>query len=273
MKYLLLLALSLLLTFQLSAQNQDCVTALNLLTKDSITVEEINGSGAVDDAFDNDCLFGDAPFESQSSWYTFTAFTAGNFFFTIKPINPTDDLDFYLLKATAQTCESAVSVRCNASSCVGENGYTGMSPDDEDLFEDVNCEADENRFTKDVELNKGDVYYLLVNNFTGNAGYTIVFCGSALFSEDDNVCTQDVSSLDIYTEKNYTISPNPARDYISISDFQDIDKLGIYSTQGTLVKSSSVVSEKMELDLIPGMYYCKLYTKEGLVSIIPFVQL
>lgn len=273
MKYLFVLALSLLLSFQLIAQNQDCVTSLNLLTKDSITVAEINGSGDVDDTFDNDCLFGDAPFESQSSWYTFTAYTAGNFFFTIKPINPTDDLDFYLLKATAETCESAISVRCSATSCVGDNGHTGMSPDDEDLFEDVNCEADENRFTKDVDLNKGDVYYLLINNFTGNAGYTIVFCGTATLSADDVVCSNDPLNQDIYAAKNYIVSPNPVMDYISISDFEDINKVDIYSTQGALVKSKIVVTEKMEVDLIPGMYYCKLYTKEGTISIVPFVKI
>ena len=273
MKLLSTLCLVCLFSLGLLAQNQDCITATNLLTKDSITVEDINGSGAVIDDFDNNCLGGIGNIESQSNWYTFTAFEAGNFFFTIKPINPTDDLDFYLLKATALTCESAVSVRCNASSCVGDNGYTGMSPDDEDTFEDLNCDDGENGFTQDVQLNKGDKYFLMVNNFTGNAGYTIVFCGTATLSEDDEVCTRDVMSQDNYSTKVYTLSPNPVADFISISDYEDIDRMDIFSTQGALVESKNIVGERVNVDLIPGMYYCKLYTKEGKIAIVPFVQL
>lgn len=273
MKIILTTLLTFISTFSLIAQNQDCASSLNLLTKDSITVEEINGSGLIIDEITNSCLNSIFP-EDQSTWYTFTAYEAGNFYFTIKPINPQDDLDFYLLKATAQTCASAVSVRCNASSCVGTNGYTGMTPDDEDTFEDLNCEEGENGFVKDVYLNKGDVYYLMVNNFTGNAGYTIVFCGTAKLSEDDVVCTrEETSSVEIYSEKKFRITPNPSNNFFSISDYQAIDKIEIYSTQGSLVNTNSFIENKINVDLIPGMYYCKIFTKENTISIVPFVRL
>lgn len=254
------------------AQNQDCVTAIELLTKDSIVVNDINGSGDFDENYVNDCLsVGDL--ESQSSWYTFSAVEAGNFYFTIKPMNPMDDLDFYLFKTPSGTCAGLESVRCNASSCVGTTGYTGMAPNDSDIFENLNCDEGENAYTQDIELEVGDKYYLLVNNFTINEGFTLVFCGRAKLGPDDMVCNNGILHNEEFSNKTYTISPNPSNGFIEISDYQEIESIDLMSIQGVKVEQINSIDSRILLNHPAGMYYLKLNLfngKKAISSVVLF---
>ena len=244
------------------AQNQDCVTSVKLLKKDSITVNELNGIGEFNEAFFNDCIDANN-IENQSSWYRFSAVESGNFYFTIKPTDPENDLDFYLYKSVSGTCAGLESVRCNASSCLGSLGYTGMAPNDSDIFENINCEEGENAYTQDIQLEVGDKYFLLVNNFTGNSGYTIVFCGTSKLGPDDMVCNNGILYNEEFSDKTYTISPNPTNGFVEISDHQEIEKIEIMSIQGVIVERIESINQKLSLDHPAGMYYLKLHLKDG----------
>jgi hypothetical protein len=266
MKKHFLTVLICLYSISLFAQNQDCAEAFELLTKDSITVTDLPGIGETNEFFDNPCIDGEN-IESNSSWYKFTPIEAGTFNFIIKPIDSTNDLDFYMFNTVTGFCNGLISLRCNASSCQTENGHTGLSEDDMDEFEDLNCDEGENLFSSEVMVDVGQTYYLMVNNFTGNAGFTIVFCGTAILGEEDVVCTREPNNIKLISEKTYTISPNPSNGFFTINDYEEINELDVLSVDGKLQKSIKSVGSQLMLDLNPGMYYLKMKLKDGKVSI------
>ncbi len=273
MKQILLSLLFCLFWLFAFTQNQDCEEALELFTKDSITVTELLGIGDIDEIFDNECVsdFGFG-IESNSSWYEFKPVQSGTFNFIIKPLDPTNDLDFYMFSTVTGFCSGLVSIRCNASSCDTENGHTGLSEDDTDLFEDLNCDEGENLFSSEVMLEEGEKYYLMVNNFTGNAGYTITFCGTALLSDDDVVCTRDPSSTTVFSEKTYAIFPNPTSGEMKISDAHEIDLIDVFSVDGRHHLQVQNPQDRLSMDLNPGMYYMKMSLKNGKIATTPFVM-
>lgn len=253
-------------SISLSAQNQDCETAITLLTKDSIVVDELNGPGEIDDDFDNECSpFG--PTEFNSSWYNFTAFEAGSFNFTIKPSDPTNDLDFFLFKTESDQCDLTERLRCNATSCLGSNGYTGLASNDNDLFEDLNCNPGENGYCSEVQLEEGYNYFFMINNFTGNEGYTVVFCGTAKLSPDDIVCTDEILDTKEKSEKTIIVSPNPTHGYIKIQDYQEIESIEVINLHGMVVNRISHVKENLYLDLPAGQYYLKMLLIDGKTAV------
>jgi len=268
MKIPFLAFISFLFTTALFAQNQDCVTAIEIMTKDSIEVSTLNGDGDVNDSFENDCIDSD-DIESQSSWYTFTAFEAGTFNFTIKPNSPQDDLDFYLFRTQSGFCAGLESIRCNASSCLGTLGYTGIAPNDSDIFEDLNCEDGENSYSNEVELEAGEKYFLMVNNFTQNDGYTIVFCGTAKLGPDDTVCTNPILNNDIFSDKTYSVSPNPSSGMLHISDNEEIETIDVINIQGVVLEQIKHVKNDVYLNYPAGLYYLKLHLKDGKKAITP----
>lgn len=259
-----------LLLSSLFSQNQDCAEALELFTKDSITVTDLQGIGETNEFFENLCITGEN-IESNSSWYTFTPIKTGSFYFTIKPIDPTNDLDFYMFTTLTGFCNGLESIRCNASSCVTENGHTGLSPDDPDEYEDLNCEEGENLFSSEVLVNEDETYYLMVNNFTGNAGFVITFCGTALLGPADEECPRETTSIDEFSEKEIAVYPNPSSGTINIPSYNEIDFLELVTIHGTIQQTKTDIKEKMALDVNPGMYYIRMKLKTGKIAVTPLV--
>jgi hypothetical protein len=107
--------------------------------------------------------------EHQSSWYLFSAQTAGSFAFTISPTNGTDDYDFaiwgpYPSGSTASTmCPPSVApMLC---SWAGGAGNTGLADGSGDLTEGAGGDG----FVEDIVANAGDTYVLLIDNFSSTA--------------------------------------------------------------------------------------------------------
>ena len=140
MRLVLFTLLLFLLPFAIHAQYQDCFNALNIKTKDSIVVNSVKGFGDLKEEYESECTSFLQFFENNSRWFSFTPVQSGNFYFTVKPHLQTNDMDFYLFKSDSGDCSPLTSLRCNSSSCVGEFGYTGIAPNDIDLFEDNNCD-------------------------------------------------------------------------------------------------------------------------------------
>lgn len=254
----------------LFSQNQDCSDALELFTKDSITVTDLPGLGNIDETFDNAC----APtnnIESNSSWYTFTPIQTGTFYFTIKPIDPTNDLDFYMFTTLTGFCNGLESIRCNASSCQTENGHTGLSPDDTDDFEDFNCDPGENLFSSEVLVNEDETYYLLVNNFTGNAGFVITFCGTALLGPEDEECPRETTNVNEFSQEKVAVLPNPSNGTINIPSYQEIETMELVNTQGIVQQKILEVNETVQLDQAAGMYFLRMNLKNGKIAVTPVV--
>ncbi|MCF8244678.1 MAG: OmpA family protein [Saprospiraceae bacterium] len=207
-------------TFQLCINNfnpvpspsSDCTTAVVLCDKSSFTVPSMNNAGRNTAELPKGIC---VPEESQSAWYKWTCEESGLLSFTLKPINPSDDLDFvlFLLPNGVSDCSMKIPVRCMAA---GENlgapystwercsGTTGLSPSSSDIVEDQGCDENNDNFLTPLRMESGKSYALMVNNYqnTGN-GFSVEFGGSGTFVGP--VAHFTVSKLKIATDQNLTI--------------------------------------------------------------------
>lgn len=107
--------------------------------------------------------------EHQSSWYFFEASAAGQVAFTISPQNGTDDYDFavwgpYASGSTPSgICPpTSAPLRCSYAAGGGNTGLLNGSGDNTEG-------ALGNRFVEDINVNVGDVFILVVDNFSATA--------------------------------------------------------------------------------------------------------
>ncbi|MEK7255079.1 MAG: OmpA family protein [Bacteroidota bacterium] len=207
-------------TFQLCVNNfspvpspsSDCSSAVVLCDKSPFTVPVVQGAGKNRSELTGGiCL----PEESSSAWYKWTCNKGGTLTFTLRPVNPADDLDFalFLLPNGVENCSVKIPVRCMAS---GENvgqpyrlwakctGSTGLRTTASDVVEDQGCAEEKDNFLAPLNMESGRSYALMVNNYhnTGN-GFSIEFGGSATFVGP--VAHFTVSKLKIEKEKELVI--------------------------------------------------------------------
>lgn len=114
--------------------------------------------------------------ESASVWLKIEVATAGDIVFAITPAIASNDYDFTVFNMTGVPCANlsyTQMVRCNGS----QYGYTGLSPSGTGVF---SAPGPFPAFNIPIAASAGDVYYILINNFTTTnvAGFTIDFAGS-----------------------------------------------------------------------------------------------
>ena len=183
-------------TFQLCINNynevpspsSDCSTGVILCDKSSFTVPSVIGSGKKFESLDGTCLIK----EESSAWYKFTCDKAGSLTFTLKSVNPGDDIDFALfaLPNGLDDCNLKVPLRCMAS---GENqgsytswsrcsGATGLKSSSSDITEAPGCDEFDDNFVAALGMKAGVSYALLIQNYhnTGN-GFSVEFGGTGTF--------------------------------------------------------------------------------------------
>ncbi len=194
--------------------SQDCGTGVVLCDKSSFVVSNLEGAGLVTDEAAGSCLDGsspgidrDDPTETGSAWYRWSVGTAGSLTFTLIPNSDdtSEDLDFaiFRLPGGLNDCDGKELVRCMAS---GENGIGGP-PDDDclgptglrvgeiDEFEFAGCDAGDNNFLAPLDVQPGETYALIVNNFSQSGlGFSIEWGGTAELQGPDaefEIVTQD----------------------------------------------------------------------------------
>lgn len=126
-------------------------------------------------AVDGSCLYK----PSHSSWYKFMIQQDGQLQFSIQPQNGFDDFDWVLWKADSawtNPCPDSLQdehrMACNYAAGRGSIGRTGMDP----LGTHFQSSSSESPFSRPVGVAKGDVFFLLVNDFsTDNQGFTLNF--------------------------------------------------------------------------------------------------
>lgn len=148
---------------------QDCAGGTSICN-DSTFVGNSSGAGNVNDlnASNDGCLSG----ENQTSWYFFEAQTAGTLEFLISPQNGTDDYDFAMWgpypsgSTPATICPPAMApVRCSyAAGPPLTYGGTGLQIGAGDQTEGAGGDD----IVDELNLNVGDVYILVIDNFTGS---------------------------------------------------------------------------------------------------------
>lgn len=185
-------------TFQLCVNNYnavpspsgDCSSAVVLCDESAFTVPEVVGYGKYQDPIGNTCLRGG---ESSSVWYKWTCEESGALIFNLKPINPSDDIDFalFLLPNGLEDCSLKIPVRCMASGEQGGRplsewvqctGSTGLRESASDFQELEGCAWTDDNYVAPLQMQKGQSFALLINNFhnTGN-GFSIEFGGTTTF--------------------------------------------------------------------------------------------
>jgi|GEM_PF-2866985 len=200
-------------TFQLCVNNfndvpspsSDCATGVILCDKSSFTVPSVRGGGKNRHELEGVCL----PAESSSSWYKWTCDRPGTLTFVLEPVNPSDDIDFalYVLPNGVDDCQLKFPVRCMAS---GENvdnplvtwekctGATGLRLGAIDIMEDEGCKLTDDNFVAALDMETGESYALIINNFsnTGN-GFSIEFGGTGTFEGPTASFTLSPKSVDV----------------------------------------------------------------------------
>ena len=107
--------------------------------------------------------------ESNSAWYRFRTGASGQLGFNIG-FDPQEDWDFALYRASG--CgDLGEPVRCNFFDNSGQKSYMGVG-------EDPTGDTESLQYGPWLDVNAGEDYYLLINNFSNtNSGFSIQFTG------------------------------------------------------------------------------------------------
>jgi hypothetical protein len=167
----------------------DCSKATILCSKDPFFIQFLSGVGSDRNEVAGACI----QEESASVWYKWRIKTSGKLTFTLTPNNGSDDLDFavYLLPGGPDDCVNKRIVRCVAAGeTIGASvafnapcfGPTGLSEKSTDITEQPGCNNGNDNFVSAIDVKEGEVYTLVVNNFSqsGN-GFAIKFGGTSTF--------------------------------------------------------------------------------------------
>lgn len=189
-------------TFQLCINNYnsvpapsgDCEPGVILCDKSPFSVEKVSGAGnnpnEINDVF---CGGGNPVSEFATSWYKWTCDVAGSLTFTLTPLNPADDLDFYLYRLPngIDDCGEKILLRSMSSGEQGGSpfpdwepctGPTGLNLTDPDVNENCGCDDGDNNFLAGINMDAGASYALVISNFSNSgSGFSIDFGGTGTF--------------------------------------------------------------------------------------------
>jgi hypothetical protein len=166
--------------------NSDCITATPICSGAAITSNS-SGPGIVAEGCNGiSCPAGG---ENHTNWYSFTIQSSGTLAFVINPTDPNDDYDFAVYGPNV-TCGSLGNpIRCSDSGNTGQTGAVGGQPDN---IENVNG----NSYVNLMNVTAGDSYFLVVDEWSPNAGsgYNLIWGGTA--SLDCTFLPVELSSFD-----------------------------------------------------------------------------
>lgn len=179
----------------------DCDKAVVLCDKSPFIVENVNSVGDDPAEVDETCLLPN-PIpgehgESASVWYKWTCKDPGTLTFDLRPTSSSDDLDFavFYLPGGLADCENKELVRCMASGeTIGESqsynapctGLTGLDLSSTDVTETAGCDGDSDNYLAALNMQAGESYVLIVNNFSlSGSGFEISFGGTGTFLGPD----------------------------------------------------------------------------------------
>lgn len=272
-----------------STDHSDCVSSIALCSKQLVHATQLTGAGNLHDETLGQTCFSEKPFtETNSIWYQWKISESGNLNFTILPDNASDDFDFVLFRFNDPTLSTKTAVRCmQAGPLLGEEnleginctGATGLKAMSTTEHLSVGCSPESNNFLSSMDVQKGEVYALFVNNFRATSGFALGFDGSAQFDANFGQCSgiSDLSPDDVPSQFQITdVYPNPATQQIVVGidcDKSTDARLQIIALNGTLAIEQSnmlgVGENKVSLNisqLLTGAYFLKISTPENTVT-------
>jgi gliding motility-associated-like protein len=135
--------------------------------------------------------------ELQSAWYKWICKDPGTLTLTLTPLNPVDDLDFWIyeLPNGVNDCNAKLPLMCMAAGMIqGQavsawircHGPTGLRNGETDDHENCGCDAANNNFIKPLQMEAGKAYALVIMNFSQTSdGFSISFGGTGTFVGPD----------------------------------------------------------------------------------------
>lgn len=173
-----LLLISFLFSHIIFAQNNDCATAIPICSNANITLTP-TGTGNSDEG--TGCMSGG---ENNSIWFTFSTLTAGTLTFEIDPVANVDyDWALYGPNQTCAQIQTVDPIRCSYDGPSAGQYTTGLNMTSLDTSEGAaldNLGNAADGMVKYIDVLPGQIYYLLVDQFSGSASqFSLTFGGSA----------------------------------------------------------------------------------------------
>ncbi len=167
--------------YTVSAQTSaDCTAAIPICNNTPVNgiingfgIDDFNGANATGCLESNNTV----AIESNSAWYHFRTGASGELGFNIS-FNTSEDWDFALYK-TNNCSNLGDPIRCNFFDNAEEVSYAGVG-------EDPSGNIDNFQYEDWLQVEPGEDYYLLINNFSNNnTGFSIQFSGN-IFATNPN---------------------------------------------------------------------------------------
>ncbi len=164
----------------------DCDKAFKLCGESPFLIGDADGTsiGLPDTGLDTTCL----PEEREPVWRKWTVVQGGILTFVLTPQSEDQDLDFLVYRSnTTNACHDKELVRCMATGSIGGGwgidrcmGETGLAVGETDTVETEGCLDEDNNFLAPLEVNFGEEYVMLVNEFASlDLGFMLDFGGTA----------------------------------------------------------------------------------------------
>lgn len=168
--------------------NNDCFVATPICSSASISSNATGPGIVAEGCTGTACPAGG---ENHTNWYTFTAQTSGSLNFLINPDDNTDDYDYAVYGPNVSCGNLGAPIRCSDAAVTGNTGLTNVSPNQN--TEDVTGDG----FTETMTVTAGDQYFLVIDEWSPNAGsgYTLSFSGTA--SLDCTVLPVELSEFNV----------------------------------------------------------------------------
>ena len=242
----------------------DCPTAIPLCDKRPFNVPAVAGPGTDPSELDQAMCFSGVGSESNSTWYAFTAANNGTLEFRLTPNNPGDDLDFvvYRLPNGMGNCDGKIIERCMAAGDFTANspcmGPTGLNAASTGIEHGPGCLVpDDNNFLRYLDVQAGNTYALVVNNFTSSGnGFQVEWGGTVEFTgptaaigtdePDDLICLGDTirfsdvstSNQGVITDWGWTFGEGASQNIATTAGPHDI----VYQTLGQKIVTLNIKS-------------------------------
>lgn len=139
--------------------------------------------------------------ENNSLWLKIMIKDGGTLGFVITPEEIDDlvvDFDFWIFGTNVTCSDLGTAIRCSTTNPLAaglDYNTTGMNETETDVSEGLG--ADGNSFIQWMEVNDGDVYYLIIDRPHGASNFSLEWTGTATFHEIPVFNNPDEISIDI----------------------------------------------------------------------------
>lgn len=119
-----------------------------------------------------------------------------------------------------------------------------------------------------------------INNPSGNYTITVTHKGQlvngpqnfSLIVTSDNL-TLSTNDINLNNDNSVNFHPNPAKDYIYISDAENNQFIKIYDQSGRIIKTNKLVDNRVEIkNLTKGNYYLSFTNSKGVTKSFKFIK-